>query len=88
MDKPLKYAVFGAGSWATAIVKMLCKNLDEVGWYMRSVYIKEHLQREQHNPSYLSSVEFHIEQLKLFEQFIQYSMDQQSQSVEMSSDCS
>lgn len=65
MNEPLKYAVFGAGSWATAIVKMLCENLDEVGWYMRSVYIKEHLQKEQHNPSYLSSVEFHLEQLKL-----------------------
>lgn len=65
MDKPLKYAVFGAGSWATAIVKMLCENLDEVGWYMRSAYIKEHLQKEQHNPSYLSSVEFHLKQLKL-----------------------
>ena len=65
MDKPLKYAVFGAGSWATAIVKMLCENLDEVGWYMRSVYIKEHLLKEQHNPSYLSSVEFHLKQLKL-----------------------
>lgn len=65
MDKPLKYAVFGAGSWATAIVKMLCENLDEVGWYMRSVYIKEHLKKEQHNPSYLSSVEFNLKQLKL-----------------------
>ena len=65
MDKPLKYAVFGAGSWATAIVKMLCENLEEVGWYMRSVYTKEHLIREQHNPNYLSSVEFHVEQLKL-----------------------
>lgn len=65
MSKPLKYAVFGAGSWATAIVKMLCENLDEVGWYMRSVYTKEHLLKEQHNPNYLSSVEFHIEQLKL-----------------------
>ena len=65
MEKPLKYAVFGAGSWATAIVKMLCENLDEVGWYMRSVYNKEHLLREQHNPNYLSSVEFHLEQLKL-----------------------
>jgi glycerol-3-phosphate dehydrogenase (NAD(P)+) len=60
-----KYAVFGAGSWATAIVKMLCENLDEVGWYMRSVYTKEHILKEQHNPSYLSSVEFHTEQLKL-----------------------
>ncbi|KJD33921.1 glycerol-3-phosphate dehydrogenase [Tamlana nanhaiensis] len=65
MSTPLKYAVFGAGSWATAIVKMLCENLNEVGWYMRSVYTKEHLLREQHNPNYLSSVEFHLEQLKL-----------------------
>ena len=65
MDKPLKYAVFGGGSWATAIVKMLSENLDEIGWYMRSVYTKEHLIREQHNPNYLSSVEFHLEQLKL-----------------------
>ena len=65
MRESKKYAVFGAGSWATAIVKMLCENLDEVGWYMRSVYTKEHILKEQHNPSYLSSVEFHTEQLKL-----------------------
>ena len=43
MASELKYAVFGGGSWATAIVKMLCENQDEVGWYMRSVYAKEHL---------------------------------------------
>jgi len=65
MGNSLKYAVFGGGSWATAIVKMLCENLDEVGWYMRSVYAKEHILKEKHNPSYLSSVEFHTEQLKL-----------------------
>ncbi|MEP5340159.1 MAG: NAD(P)H-dependent glycerol-3-phosphate dehydrogenase [Algibacter sp.] len=65
MDKPLKYAVFGAGSWATAIVKMLCENLDEIGWYMRSTQTKDHLLKEQHNPNYLSSVEFHLEQLKI-----------------------
>lgn len=65
MSQSLKYAVFGAGSWATAIVKMLCENLDEVGWYMRSVYTKEHLLREKHNPNYLSSVEFKMNQLKL-----------------------
>ena len=65
MSNQLKYAVFGAGSWATAIVKMLCENLPEVGWYMRSVYTKEHLLRENHNPNYLSSVEFRLDQLKL-----------------------
>ena len=65
MNEHTKYAVFGAGSWATAIVKMLTENLDEVGWYMRSVYAKEHIQKEQHNPSYLSSVEFNPNRLKL-----------------------
>jgi len=65
MASERKYAVFGSGSWATAIVKMLCENLDEVGWYMRSIYTKEHLLKHKHNPSYLSSVEFHLEQLKL-----------------------
>ena len=65
MASNLKYAVFGGGSWATAIVKMLCENLDEVGWYMRSETAKEHILREQHNPNYLSSVEFNLDQLKL-----------------------
>ncbi|MBT8253560.1 MAG: glycerol-3-phosphate dehydrogenase [Flavobacteriaceae bacterium] len=65
MASQYKYAVFGGGSWATAIVKMLCENLEEVGWYMRSVYTKEHLEKHRHNPSYLSSVEFNLEQLKL-----------------------
>jgi len=65
MEKKLKFAVLGGGSWATAIVKMLTENLDEVGWYMRSVYALEHLKKQQHNPNYLSSVEFKIDQLKL-----------------------
>ena len=65
MSNSLKYAVFGSGSWATAIVKMLCENENEIGWYMRSIYTKEHLLKEKHNPSYLSSVEFHLEQLKI-----------------------
>tara|TARA_R110002124_G_scaffold17532_3_gene73229 strand:+ start:84672 stop:85676 length:1005 start_codon:yes stop_codon:yes gene_type:complete len=63
-NKP-KFAVFGGGSWATAIVKMLCENLDEVGWYMRSVYAIEHIKKQQHNPNYLSSVEFNVSKLKL-----------------------
>ncbi len=65
MSNTPKFAVFGGGSWATAIVKMLCENLDEVGWYMRSVHALEHIKKEQHNPNYLSSVEFNVDQLKL-----------------------
>ncbi|MEW7281037.1 NAD(P)H-dependent glycerol-3-phosphate dehydrogenase [Aquimarina sp. 2201CG1-2-11] len=65
MENSPKFAVLGGGSWATAIVKMLTENLNEVGWYMRSTYALEHLKKQQHNPNYLSSVEFRIDQLKL-----------------------
>ena len=65
MTSKLKYAVFGGGSWATAIVKMLCENLDEIGWYMRNEQALNHIKTHQHNPHYLSSVEFNLDQLKL-----------------------
>lgn len=65
MDQSPKFAVIGGGSWATAIVKMLCENLDEVRWYMRSVYAIEHIKKQDHNPNYLSSVEFDVNQLIL-----------------------
>ena len=58
MENSPKFAVFGGGSWATAIVKMLCENLDQVGWYMRNVDAIEHIKKQQHNPNYLSAVEF------------------------------
>jgi len=60
-----KIAVFGGGSWATAIVKMLSENLDDISWYMRSVYIIEHIKRNNHNPSYLSSAVLQPEKLNL-----------------------
>lgn len=65
METNIKYAVIGGGSWATAIVKMLTTNESKVGWYMRSVYAKEHLLNAKHNPNYLSSVEFNTDKLLL-----------------------
>ncbi|MFT5231796.1 MAG: glycerol-3-phosphate dehydrogenase (NAD(P)+) [Patiriisocius sp.] len=65
MKENPKFAVIGGGSWATAIVKMLCENLEEVGWYMRNASAIEHIKKEQHNPNYLSAVEFKPAQLKL-----------------------
>nr|BFF36114.1 NAD(P)H-dependent glycerol-3-phosphate dehydrogenase [Tenacibaculum mesophilum] len=67
MNNQTKIAVLGGGSWATAIVKMLSENLETIGWYMRSIYAIEHIKRNKHNPSYLSSAELHPEQLDLSE---------------------
>ena len=65
MNNQLKVAVLGGGSWATAIVKMLCENLETVGWYMRSTCAAEHINLNKHNPNYLSSAELHPSQLDL-----------------------
>ncbi len=65
MNKELKFAVLGGGSWATAIVKMLTENLPKVTWYMRNEDAVEHIRTQKHNPNYLSSVEFDTAQLDL-----------------------
>jgi glycerol-3-phosphate dehydrogenase (NAD(P)+) len=65
MKKYPKFAVIGGGSWATAIAKMLCVNLDQIAWYMRNEVAIEHIRTEKHNPNYLSSVEFDTAKLFL-----------------------
>ena len=65
MAENLKFAVIGGGSWATAIAKMLCANVQEIAWYMRNEAAIEHIKVEKHNPNYLSSVEFDTNKLRL-----------------------
>lgn len=65
MSEHKKIAVFGGGSWATAIVKMLTENLDTVGWYMRNEQAIEHIKKNDHNPKYLRSAELKASQLDL-----------------------
>ena len=60
-----KVAVIGGGSWATALVKILCENNTTVGWYVRNEVIYDHLLQEGHNPNYLSSVAFDMSTLDL-----------------------
>ncbi len=65
MDKNLKVAVLGGGSWATAIVKMVSENVETVGWYMRSVYAIEFIKHNNHNPNYLSYAQLDASKLDL-----------------------
>ncbi len=65
MKKDLKFAVLGGGSWATALVKMLTENQEQVGWYMRNSDAIGYIKIQKHNPNYLTSVEFNTEQLFL-----------------------
>jgi len=65
MSTTPKFAVIGGGSWATAIAKMLCVNVNQIAWYMRNTAAIEHIKLQKHNPNYLSSVEFDTNKLLL-----------------------
>lgn len=59
------FTVFGGGSWATALVKMLCVNQEKVGWYMRNSDAIGFINIQKHNPNYLTSVTFDTTKLDL-----------------------
>lgn len=63
--KSQKIAVIGGGSWATAIVKMLCNNASTIYWWVRNSESIEHIKKHSHNPNYLTSVEFDTNKLEL-----------------------
>ncbi len=60
-----KIAVIGGGSWATALVKMFCNNLNSVNWWMRSETAVTHILKYKHNPNYLQSVEFDLNKINV-----------------------
>ena len=59
-----KIAVIGGGSWATALVKILSNNVDEINWWVRNEETVEFIKRYHHNPNYLSDVEFNLDIVK------------------------
>ena len=65
MDKSNKIAVIGGGSWATALVKILCNNVPVVNWWMRNDDAVEHIHKFKHNPNYLQSVEFDLSKINV-----------------------
>ena len=56
--------VIGGGSWATAIIKMLCENVNSVNWWMRNEDAINHVETYGHNPNYISDAE--LKKSKLF----------------------
>lgn len=63
MEEKKKIAVIGGGSWATALVKILCNNTDSVNWWMRSEESVQHITKFRKNPKYLQSVEFDLNKI-------------------------
>jgi glycerol-3-phosphate dehydrogenase (NAD(P)+) len=64
MDSCGKVAVFGGGSWATAIAKIMLECCDSIIWYIRREDRIEDFKRLGHNPAYLTSVHFDVNRIQ------------------------
>ena len=56
-------AIIGGGSWATAIAKIVIDHTHHIGWYMRRDDRIEDFKRTGHNPAYLTSVRFNVDEI-------------------------
>jgi glycerol-3-phosphate dehydrogenase (NAD(P)+) len=63
MDNTYKVGVFGGGSWATAISKIISDKYHSFYWYMRRSEQIEEFKELKHNPFYLPNVKFNIERI-------------------------
>ena len=61
----MRFGILGSGSWATALAKILCEQNEKLNWYLRNDNTIAHLREKGSNPSYLQSVTFDTNQLKL-----------------------
>lgn len=58
-----KIAIIGSGSWATAIAKIVIEHTHDIGWYFRKEDKIEEFKRKGHNPTYLTSVHFNLNEI-------------------------
>lgn len=57
LDSSARCAVIGYGTWATALVDVLTKNEERVGWYVRNPEVLESILSEGRNQRYLCDLE-------------------------------
>ena len=60
-----RIAVIGAGSWGTALVKLLSGNAERVGWWVRRAETIAHITKYGHNPDYISAAQFDVSRLAM-----------------------
>jgi len=66
-----KIAIIGGGSWATALIKILCEQPNvQIRWWLRNQDDINHIRQFHHNPSYLSDVHLSPKKIKVFEKTV------------------
>lgn len=62
----MRVGLIGSGSWATALAKMLLETGQQLGWYFRFRSQIREFRKQQHNPSYLTSVRFDTSKIDFY----------------------
>ncbi len=75
MESSRKIGMIGGGSWATALVKLLQNNNEEINWYIRREDVIEDIKQHKHNPNYLSSVQLDTEKITFYTQIAEIIKD-------------
>jgi len=60
-------AIIGSGSWATALVKVLCNNVQQLNWYIREPEIRESVTLFNTNLLYMSSIQLETSKIRIFD---------------------
>jgi glycerol-3-phosphate dehydrogenase (NAD(P)+) len=60
----MRIGIIGSGSWATALAKIVTDNGHSVQWWIRNEETIRYFQKRRHNPQYLSSVYFDLQQIQ------------------------
>lgn len=71
MSFPGKIAIFGGGTWATALAKIMLNHEKHINWYMRRPEQIADFKKTGHNPSYLSNVEFNLDRITFYSDITQ-----------------
>jgi glycerol-3-phosphate dehydrogenase (NAD(P)+) len=61
----MQFGIIGSGSWATALAKILTDNGNTIHWWVRNEETVRYMGKRRHNPHYLHSAYFDLDQLKL-----------------------
>ena len=61
----MQFGIIGSGSWATALAKILTDNGNSIYWWVRNEETIRYIGKRRHNPHYLNSAYFDLNQLHL-----------------------
>lgn len=67
VHQKVSIGVIGSGSWATAIVKLLLNNCDQVNWFVRDSGTLNCIKEHHHNPKYLTSLYIDTVKIRLYD---------------------